>query len=79
MVYQHGLFLIYLNSFLVVFLVRGNTTHAVALGFIQNLHSYRGNFHAERIWPREIMMRCCDFDACGYISLTSVAPREKEL
>ena len=62
------------------FIVRGGTNHDVTRGLmLKNYYSCRGNFHAEWEWLRNIMMRCCDFDAFGFVSPTSVSPREKRL
>ena len=59
--------------------MHGGTIHFVARGLIQNDHSCRGQFHAEWVWPREMIMRCCDVDDFGFNSSTSVAPCEKRL
>ena len=40
-------FFFHFHSFLIGFLVLDCMNHAVARGFFQNLHSHRGNFHAE--------------------------------
>ena len=47
MVDEHAVCFIHVHTFFIGFLVPGCMNHAVARGFFQNFHSYRGNVHAE--------------------------------
>ena len=44
MVYQRGMIFIHYHTLLIGFVVQGCIHHAVARGFFQHFHSYRGFF-----------------------------------